>query len=51
MTLDIGDANWSKVLKYVSENKELGLPKIVKNLETKYNIKAIVKKELSKSIK
>jgi len=51
MTLDIGDANWSKVLKYVAENKELGLPKIVKNLETKYNIKAIVKKELSKSIK
>jgi len=51
MTLDIGDANWSKVLKYVAENKELGLPKIVKNLETKYNIKAIVKKELSKNIK
>ena len=51
MTLDIGDANWSKVLKYVGENKELGLPKIVKNLETKYNIKAIVKKELSKSVK
>ncbi|QDP66284.1 MAG: hypothetical protein Unbinned6224contig1000_5 [Prokaryotic dsDNA virus sp.] len=51
MTLDIGDANWSKVLKYVAENKELGLPKIVKNLETKYNIKAIVKKELSKSVK
>jgi hypothetical protein len=51
MTLDIGDANWSKVLKYVAENKQLGLPKIVKNLETKYNIKAIVKKELSKSVK
>jgi len=51
MTLDVGDANWSKVLKYVAENKELGLPKIVKNLETKYNIKAIVKKELSKSVK
>jgi hypothetical protein len=51
MTLDIGDGNWKKVLKYVSDNKELGLPKIVKNLETKYNIKAIVKKELSKNIK
>tara|TARA_R100000654_G_C2686835_1_gene127987 strand:+ start:3857 stop:4465 length:609 start_codon:yes stop_codon:yes gene_type:complete len=51
MSLDIGDANWSKVLKYVADNKELGLPKIVKNLETKYNIKAIVKKELSKNIK
>ena len=51
ITLEIGDTNWVKVLKYVSENKEVGLPKIVKNLETKYNIKAIVKKEISKNIK
>tara|TARA_R100000773_G_C4220236_1_gene118887 strand:+ start:2287 stop:2895 length:609 start_codon:yes stop_codon:yes gene_type:complete len=51
ITLDIGDNNWAKVLKYVADNKELGLPKIVKNLEVKYNIKAIVKKELSKTIK
>ena len=51
ITLDIGDNNWGKVLKYIASNKELGLPKIVKNLETKYNIKAVVKKELSKHIK
>ncbi len=51
MTLDIGDENWEKVLKYIADNKELGLPKLVKNLEVKYNIKAIVKKELSKQIK
>ena len=51
MTLEVGDENWKKVLKYVSDNKEIGLPKIVKNLETKYNIKAIVKKELSKNLK
>ena len=51
MTLDIGDENWGKVLKYIADNKELGLPKLVKNLEVKYNIKAIVKKELSKQIK
>ena len=51
ITLDIGDNNWTKVLKYVADNKELGLPKIVKNLEVKYNIKSIVKKEISKSIK
>jgi len=50
VTLDVGDNNWEKVLKYVGANKELGLPKIIKNLEVKYNIKAIVKKELSKSI-
>jgi len=49
--LNIGDENWSKVLKYVGANKELGLPKIVKNLEGKYNIKAIVKKELSNHTK
>ena len=51
VVLDIGDENWGKVLKYIASNKELGLPKIVKNLETKYNIKAVVKKELSKQIK
>ena len=48
--LEIGDENWKKVLSYVVANKSLGLPSIVKNLESKYNIKAIVKKELSKSI-
>ena len=51
ITLEIGDENWEKVLKYVSDNKELGLPKIIKNLEVKYKIKAIVKKEISKHIK
>jgi hypothetical protein len=49
--LEIGDVNWDKVLKYVADNKELGLPKIIKNLEVKYKIKAIVKKEISKHIK
>jgi len=29
--LNIGDANFAKVLKYVADNKELGLPKIEKN--------------------
>ena len=51
ITLDIGDENWTKVLKYIGANKELGLPKIVKNLETKYKIKTTVKRELSKQIK
>ena len=50
MELNIGDTNWSKVMKYIVDNKELGLPKIVKNLEVKYKIKASVKKELSKHI-
>ena len=51
IVLNIGDDNWDKVLKYISVNKDLGLPKIVKNLEAKYKIVASVKKELSKSIK
>jgi hypothetical protein len=50
VTLNIGDEHWAKVLKYVSQNKTIGLPKIVKNLETKYSIKANVKKELSKHV-
>jgi hypothetical protein len=49
--LNIGDENFTKVLKYVADNKDLGLPKIVKNLEVKYKIKPLVKKEISKHIK
>tara|TARA_R110000851_G_scaffold98888_2_gene213640 strand:+ start:1589 stop:2188 length:600 start_codon:yes stop_codon:yes gene_type:complete len=49
--LNIGDENFAKVLKYVADNKELGLPKIVKKLEGKYKIKSLVKKELAKYIK
>ena len=49
--LNLNDDNWVKVLKYVADNKDLGLPKIVKNLEVKYKIKPLVKKELSKHIK
>lgn len=49
--LNIKDENWDKVLGYVGDNKELGLPKIIKNLESKYKIKAMVKKEISKYIK
>ena len=51
LELNVGDENWTKVLKYIESNKDLGLPKIIKNLEVKYNIKASVKKELSKQIK
>lgn len=51
ITLEIGDMNWAKVLTYISKNKELGLEKIVKNLKSKYSIKAVVKKELAKSFK
>jgi len=49
--LDIGDANWDKVLKYVSANKNLGLEKVLVQLKKKYDIKTPIKKELSKLIK
>lgn len=50
-SLDIGDANWKKVLGYVSDNKEMGLTKIVKNLGVKYKITPKIKTELNKVIK
>lgn len=50
-TLDIGDANWEKVLKYVAANKNLGLEKVLIQLKKKYDIKTPIKKELSKLMK
>ncbi len=49
-TLNVGDDNWDKVLKYVIANKNIGLEKIVKNLSVKYKISASVKKQISKSL-
>ena len=48
--LDIGDANWDKVLSYIGRNKEKGLESIVKTLTTKYNMKANVKKVIAKEV-
>lgn len=48
--LDIGDDNWTKVLRYVAANKELGLQKIGENLTTKYSMSAVVKNEIKKAI-
>mgnify|MGYP003151574120 FL=1 len=50
-TLDIGDDNWDKVLKYVEANKELGLQAIVKMLAKKYKISNVVTKEIENIIK
>ena len=49
--LDIGDDNWHKVVKYVSDNKKLGLTKIVKNLSMKYKVSTKAKKEIDKILK
>lgn len=48
--LAVGDDNWANVLKYVAANKQLGLEKIVENIERKYKMKAAVKKEIAKIV-
>jgi|TARA_E500000305_G_scaffold10743_1_gene7270 hypothetical protein len=50
-TLDVGDDNWEKVLKYVSANKHLGLEHIVKMLSQKYKVSDVVTKEIKKILK
>ena len=48
--LDVGDENWDKVLRWINQNKKLGLEEVVKRLGTKYNITTLVKKELAKNV-
>jgi len=50
-TLDIGGDNWTKVLTYVTANKDMGLEKILSMLSKKYTITDVVKKEINKTIK
>jgi len=50
ITLDIGDDNWDKVLKYAVANKEIGLEAIVNNLSKKYKVTTKVKNEIKKSL-
>lgn len=45
-----GDENWEKVVKYVSDNKQLGIEPILQQLSRKYSITAAVKKELAKIV-
>ena len=45
-----GDENWDKVVKYVSDNKQLGIEAILQQLSRKYSITAATKKELAKLI-
>lgn len=45
--LSIGDENWDRVVAYVKDNKKLSMEIISKNLEMKYTIDALTRKELS----
>ena len=44
--LVVGDDNWEKVLKFVVNNKQKGLPWIMKQLQTKYTITKEVEQKL-----
>lgn len=48
--LDIGDANWDKVLLYIGKHKEKGLESIVNRLTTKYNMTANIKKVIAQEV-
>tara|TARA_R100001594_G_scaffold86749_1_gene121154 strand:+ start:1255 stop:1875 length:621 start_codon:yes stop_codon:yes gene_type:complete len=50
ITLDVGDDNWEKVLKFVSANKGLGINKLISMLSQKYTVTDMVKKELKKEL-
>ena len=51
ITLDVGDAKWEDVMKWVAANKSKGLTEIIKILETKFNVTANAKTELKKVLK
>jgi len=50
-TLELGDENWDKVLRYIAANKDNGLEAILKTLGTKYKITPSIKKEIQKAVK
>lgn len=47
MTLKVDDENWGKVLNYISQNPQLDLVKIGKQLSRKYSMDAETKKAIS----
>jgi len=51
INLEIEDDNWQKVIAWMIDNKDLGMPGIIKILSQKYKINSVVKSELSKFIK
>ena len=51
INLEIEDDNWQKVIAWMIDNKDLGMPGIIKVLSQKYKINPVVVDELSKFIK
>ena len=51
INLEIEDDNWKKVIAWMIDNRDLGMPGIIKVLTQKYKIDPVVVDELSKFIK
>ena len=49
--LQLNDSNWSNVAKFVVENKQLGLKKLIDKVEIKYTVTPAVKAEIQKLLK
>lgn len=50
ISLEVDDKNWAKVLKFVIEQKDKGLPWILEQLRTKYKVSTKVQKALKDNI-
>jgi hypothetical protein len=50
LALEVGDANWDRVVKYATENKGIGAKKIIESLSVKYSISPSVKAEITKVV-
>ncbi len=51
VSLEIEDDNWKKVIAWMIDNRDLGMPGIIKVLSQKYKIDPVVQDELAKFIK
>jgi hypothetical protein len=49
--LRFNDSNWSNVAKFVAENKQLGLKKLIDKVEIKYTVTPAVKAEIQNLLK
>ena len=49
--LQLNTSNWNNVAKFVSENKQLGLKKLIDKVEIKYTVTPAIKAEIQKLLK
>lgn len=50
ITLNIGDENWDKAIKYVHANRKIGAKKLIEQLSKKYTIDDVVSLEIQKEV-